>query len=334
MSELRQDRPSGGWVIVAPQRGRRPQLHKSDTRTARRLRFDPACPFCPGNEAQLPGIISELPARDAPGWRVRVVPNKFPAVQLEPAATALVRGGHGALPGRGIHEVIIENPRHDAELATMDVQELNAAVTVYRDRSRALLGQDEIAAVVLFGNCGSSAGASLGHPHAQNIALDFVPPKIAVMSDWARRYYAEHGRCALCDELESERKSGQRIVDENDAFVVLVPFAAEHPFEMWVVPKRHQAAFDALADDALPDFAALFGHSLRRMRTALGDPAYNFVVATTPKSESTAPYWHWRLRIVPDVATWGGFELGAGLPINPSSPEEDARALRTVGGGH
>jgi UDPglucose--hexose-1-phosphate uridylyltransferase len=333
MSELRQDRTTGGWVIIAPKRGGRPQMHEAGARARQRPRFDPACPFCPGNEAQLPGIVAELPARGVPGWRARVVPNKFPAVQLEQTPAALACGGHRARPGRGRHEVIIESPWHDAELATMDAEQLNAAVGVYRDRSRALLGEDDIAAAVLFGNCGISAGASLAHPHAQIIALDFVPPKIAAMNDWAKRYYAEHGRCALCDELADECKSGQRLVEENDAFAVLVPFAAEHPFEMWVVPKRHQPAFDALTDDALPLFAALFGRSLRRLRATLGEPAYNFVVDTAPKSASTAPHWHWRLRIVPDIATWGGFELGAGLPINPSSPEDDARLLRAAAAG-
>ena len=197
-----------------------------------------------------------------------------------------------------------------------------------------MLEQHDIAAAILFRNYGPQAGASLAHPHAQIIALDFVPPHVAAMSEWAKRHMQEHGRCVLCDELESERKDGARVVDENDAFVALVPFAAEHAFEVWLVPKRHQATFTALGDNDLPAFAGLLGRTLRRLSAALDDPPYNFVIDSAPKSELGAPHWHWKMRIVPDVATWGGFELGAGLPINPSSPEEDAHSLRAAPSGH
>jgi UDPglucose--hexose-1-phosphate uridylyltransferase len=329
MSELRQDRTTGAWVIVAPKRGQRPQMRAPGARPAGRPRFDPNCPFCPGNEGQLPGLIDEAPAPDSPGWRLRVVPNKFPAVQRVPAAAAPC-GGHRTRPAYGMQEVIIESPWHDAEPSTMDAEALKAVVSVYRARSRVLIEQDGIAAAILFRNYGSRAGASLAHPHAQIIALDFVPPEVAAMSDWNRRYTQEHGRCALCDELESERRDGRRVIDENEAFITLVPFAARHPFELWVVPKRHRASFTALADEELPAFAGLLGRALRRLSDVLSDPPYNFVVDTAPKAELAAPHWHWKLRIVPEIAIPGGFELGAGLPINPSSPEDDACELRAV----
>ena len=153
------------------------------------------------------------------------------------------------------------------------------------------------------------------------------------INDWCKRYYSEHGRCALCDELASERKDGTRVVEENERFVALVPFAAEHPFELWIVPKQHQASFTALGDEELPAFAALLGRSLARLKAVLGDPPYNFAVDSAPKDDIAAPHLHWRLRIAPDIAIWGGFELGAGLPINPSSPESDARLLRAAAVG-
>jgi UDPglucose--hexose-1-phosphate uridylyltransferase len=330
MSELRQDRTTGAWVIIAPKRGERPHARAADARAKSRPRYDANCPFCPGNEAQLPGLIDETPAQDAPGWRLRVVPNKYPALQLEQAAPAVDACGHRARPGHGMHEVIIESPWHDAELERMSADELGAVVGAYRERSRKLLAQEDIAAAILFRNHGRDAGASLLHPHAQIIALDLVPPKLAGMSAWAKRYHDERGACVLCDELVSERKAGTRVVDENDAFLALVPFAAEHPFELWIMPKRHQTSFTALDNNALPAFAALLGSALRRLCAALDDPPYNFVIDAAPKNERDAPHWHWKLRIVADVATWGGFELGGGLPINPSSPEDDARLLRAA----
>jgi UDPglucose--hexose-1-phosphate uridylyltransferase len=330
MSELRQDRTTGGWVIVAPERSERPQLRDAAERAAKRLRFDPSCPFCPGNEAQLPGIIAETSAREAPGWRVRVVPNKFPAVQAALPAQAAACGRHRIRPAYGMHHVIIESPWHDAELAIMPAGELNWVIEVYRARARTLLAQDGIKVAILFRNHGRQAGASLAHPHTQIIALDVVPPRVTAMSAWSKHYYAEHGRCGLCDELAIEREDGTRIVDENERFVALVPFAAEHPYELWVVPKQHQASFTALEDDDLPLFTALLGRTLRRLSVSLNDPAYNFVVDSAPRDGQAAPHWHWKLRVVPDIAIWGGFELGTGLPINPSSPERDARALRAV----
>jgi len=330
MSELRRDRITGSWVIVAPQRGLRPRMKSGSERAQKRLHFDPACPFCPGNEAQLPGIIAEIKMQDAPGWRARVVPNKFPAVQID-SETPVADGHHQARPGKGLHEVIIESPWHDAELASMSATELIAVVGVYRERLRTLLDHTDSAAAILFRNYGQDAGASLVHPHAQIIALDVVPQHVAAISEWAKRYHSDYGRCPLCEELGIECESGARIVDENAHFVALVPFAAQHPFELCLVPKRHQTSFTELEE--IPAFAGLLGRVLIRLKASLGDPPYNFVVESAPRKEITALHWHWRLRLVPDVVTWGGFELGSGLPINPSSPEDNARLLREIDPG-
>jgi len=333
MSELRQDRTTGGWVIIAPKRGRRPHMPEPGEPPRQRPRFDLSCPFCPGREAQLPGIVAETKAPAPPGWSVRVVPNKFPALEMRQDTPTSGCGDHLATPGRGAHEVIIESPWHDAELATMSAPELSAVADVYRQRSRTLLARDGIEAVILFHNHGRGAGASLVHAHAQVIALDIVPSRVAAMSDWCKRYYSEHQSCATCDELAIECKSAKRLVDENEHFVALVPFAAEHPFELWIVPKEHQASLTALGDHELPAFAELLGRSLRRLQAAANDPPYNFVIDTAPSRDIAAPHLHWRLRIAPDIAIWGGFELGAGLPINPSSPEDDAHLLRAVDAG-
>jgi UDPglucose--hexose-1-phosphate uridylyltransferase len=328
MSELRQDRTSGRWVIIAPQRGRRPQSQRQRTQSAPPSAFDRECPFCPGHESELPAILAETPGEGAPGWRVRVVPNRFPALQQHPPAPA--DSDHAARPGYGFHEVIIENPRHDADLASMGAEERLAAIVAYRDRSRALLDQPGIESVVVFRNRGARAGASLAHPHAQVIALGQVPPVLAAMSAWSRDYLRDKGRCPTCEELEIECRHGTRIVDRNDHFVALVPFAAGHPFETWIVPRRHQASFAEIDTGELASFGELLVGNLRRLNGMLHDPPYNFVIDTAPKGDIGTPHFHWRLRLLPGVATWGGFELGTGLAINPSSPERDAAALRAV----
>jgi len=234
----------------------------------------------------------------------------------------------GARAGYGFHEVVIESPRHDADLATMGADALRVVVTGYRDRLRTLFDRPGIETAVLFRNQGPTAGASLVHPHAQIIALGMQPPRLAEIGAWGRRHHEMHGRCATCDELKLELEEGTRVVEGNVHFLSLVPFAAEHPFEVWIVPQRHQASFTALADDESDAFGELLGRVLQRIKSVLDDPPYNFVVESAAKADFGAPHFHWRLRVVPDIATWGGFELGTGLPINPSSPEDDARALR------
>ena len=270
----------------------------------------------------------------APSWTVRVVPNKFPALHTDATTGAESADLHRVLPGYGFHEVIVESPRHDADLASMTDPEIEAVVLAYRDRSRHLLQQPGIAAVVLFRNRGPQGGATLSHPHAQAVALGLVPPTLGSLVECGQRYYDAHGRCATCDEIEIERTASVRIVEETAGFLAIVPFAASSPGETWIVPKRHQAAFVDIGGPDLREFAHLLRRTLGRVRRAHDDPPYNFVIDSAGLDHIGAAHVHWRLRIVPHLVTEGGFELGAGMAINPSSPEDDAAGLRAAGNGN
>jgi UDPglucose--hexose-1-phosphate uridylyltransferase len=332
MSELRQDRTTGRWVVIAPQRGfrpglqRRPTLSPADQQRARPA-FDPQCPFCPGNEALLPGIVAETRTETPPNWAVRIVPNKYPALQAD-AKAETVSPDHRALDGYGFHEVIIEHTRHDADLSSMGDTEVAAVVAAYRDRSRHLMAQPGIEAVVVFRNHKPQGGASLNHPHAQIIALGLVPATVGMLADWGRRYHSEHARCPTCDEIAIERKLATRLVDETRNFIVSVPFAAEHPYETWIIPKQHQSSFVAIDDARLGEFAGLLRQTLDKLRRAQDNPPYNFVIDSADRGHLQSPFVHWRLRIVPALGRAGGFELGTGLAINSSRPEQDAAVLR------
>jgi UDPglucose--hexose-1-phosphate uridylyltransferase len=330
MSELRQDRTTGAWVIVAPERGVRPHhaLYRCAGGQALRA-FDPNCPFCPGNESQLPGILAETASPEPPGWRVRVVPNKYPIVQPGAALAQARAQPHRAMPSFGHHEVVIESPRHDADPASISVDHAGAVVTLFRQRFIGLLARPGIETVVLFRNHGPAGGASLRHPHSQLVALGMVPPRLRSMIDWARQHLAEAGRCVTCEEIDIERADGSRIVEETPYFVAFAPFAASVPFEVWLVPRRHQASFSELEESECADLGRLLRRTLQRLNSVHDDPPYNFVVDSFDAASNHASV-HWRLRIAPDLVTWGGFELGAGVPINPSSPEKDAEALRAI----
>lgn len=314
MSELRRDATSGRMVILAPRRGGRPfDLPATDRPAAPVPPLDPQCPFCPGAEAQLPGVIAEVAGGGPPGWRVRVVPNRFAAVEA--------------------HEVIVESPRHDADLPDLDDAQMAAVVRVYRDRCRALLARPESQAVVLFRNHGPGSGASLRHPHAQVMALEVVPPFVEALVRTGAARHAADGRCPTCEAIAAELAEGIRIVEATPGFVAFVPFAAEAPGETWIAPRGHQPAFADLDDERLPEFAGLMRRVLGRIAGAYGDAAYNFVFDGADRDHRDAPFVHWRLRIAPRLAEPGGFELGAGMAINPSSPEAEAARLRQAGGG-
>lgn len=331
MTELRQDRTSGRWVIVAPNRGGRPGTPVPAAPQGAHLLvppFDPACPFCPGHESRLPAILAETGSADAPGWVVRAVPNKFPAVQASASAEADDSGRVG--PAYGFHEVIVENPRHDTDLTSLSDVEIGAVIAMYRDRFQHLLGQPGIKSVILFRNHGARGGASQVHPHAQIVATGFVPTLVRQMAEWGGAYHAEHGRCPTCDELAFEREHKVRVVEDHPDFLVLVPFAAEHPFETWLVPRRHEASFARMTGDRLAQFGLVLRRTLERLRIAKDDPAYNFVIDSADRGHLQSPGLHWRLRIAPELTAGGGFELGAGMAINPSRPEDDAALLRAA----
>lgn len=329
MSEFRQDPTTGVFVISAPQRGARPGAPKTKRRVAEPVpRFDERCPFCPGNEGQLAAILGETAAKDPPGWSVRIVSNKFPALVPEPSAAAPTDAAHTVLAGFGFHEVIIESPRHDADLTTMGMDEIAGVLATYQSRFNELSGRPNVAAVVLFRNRGTQSGASLIHPHAQVLALPIVPPKLQAMADWGAHRGRETGRCPTCAELEREIAIGERIVEESRSFVALVPFAAQRPCEQWLVPKRHQASFCETTEEELADLAGLLRRALQRLDAAQGDPPYNFAIESASPAAADARYTHWRLRIVPENVFSGGFERSAGMTLNPSDPAADAALLR------
>ncbi len=332
MSELRRDPTTDGWVIIAPERGRRPHENRprSTEPAAQGVPFDPACPFCPGNESLLPGIIAEMASTREPGWRTRVVPNKFPVLNQSVLPRKLDSSLYQAAAGRGRHEVVIESPRHDHDIVTMPELQLRDALATCHSRYQALTAERAIGSVILFRNRGANAGASLPHPHAQLIALETIAPLVRARQTAMLDYYQREKRCVLCDVIAHERSDGSRLVNENDAFLTVVPFAATAPCEMWLLPKRHQADFGDLADGEIALLAIALRDALLRLRAALDDPPYDYVIDTAANGRAGSPALHWSLRIVPRVTVPAGFELGSGLPINPSLPEQDAALLRSV----
>ena len=326
--EIRQNKATKEWVIYAPRRGSRPNDFSSGDRKRRTPPpFDSECPFCPGNERMLPPIIEETPD-GAGGWLNRTVPNKFSALSPEGDSTRYQVGPYLAMQGYGRHEVIIESPRHDRQIAEMPIEEVERLIEAYHRRHSDLLNGNRNVMTVIFRNHGPRAGTSLIHPHSQIIATGMVPNYIRRREEAAQAYYDEFGRCVFCDMIEFEIRHGERVILENEAFVAFVPFAAEVPFEISIMPKRHQACFSQIQDLEKEGLAAALHDVLGRLSRKLNDPDYNYTINSAANYKEGEPHIHWHLQIRPRLITRAGFEIGSGISINPSVPEKDASFLK------
>jgi UDPglucose--hexose-1-phosphate uridylyltransferase len=323
-TELRQDPATRNWVVVAPDRSRRPD---SFGRPRRQKPDESDCPFCPGREAETPDEVWRLNATDGT-WQVRVVPNKFPLLAGSGSRRRRTSPeGFVTMPGVGRHEVVIESRDHADDLANASEAAVRRVLEAYRVRYRALRSEGA-AVIVIFRNHGPGAGTSLSHPHSQIVATPVVPIEIRHRFDVAMQHYDDLGTCLYVDIVERELLDGQRIVLQSERFVAFHPFASATPFETWVMPRFHQSSFGDVGDAALDELASVLRAVLGGLRRALDDPDYNYVIYSAPPGDEEREYFVWHLRIVPRLLTPAGFELGSGIPVNPSRPEETAAALR------
>ncbi|HHY46277.1 MAG TPA: galactose-1-phosphate uridylyltransferase [Firmicutes bacterium] len=337
MPELRKDIITGNWVIVATERAKRPEnfsSKKEESGVQARPSYKPDCPFCPGHEKETPPEVFSYRTPGTPpdteGWRVRVVPNKFPALSLEGDLQECRHGLCVAMPAVGVHQVIIETPRHDASPAELAPGEFAEVLKTYRERYRTLAEADpRLEYVLVFRNHGRPAGASLEHPHSQVSAMPFIPPVVEKELAGAHSYRTGTGRCVYCDIIKEEVENGERVVAVENGFVVLEPYASRVPFETWVLPEVHSSRFASQGDMELEQLALVMVRLLDALSRSLGDPAYNYVVHTAPcRGNSADDYYHWHIEILPKLSIQAGFEIGTGMYINVARPEDTARFLR------
>ncbi len=330
MPELRKDPITGRWVIISTDRSRRPGDFSRESVVIKGVGV---CPFCPGNEHTTPPEIlayrpGESPTRDSEGWNLRVVPNKFPALGIEGELERHADGMFDKMSGIGAHEVVIETPNHMETLATMPVKRVEDVFWAFRDRILDLKQDRRFKYIMVFKNHGEAAGASLEHPHSQLIALPILPKQVVEELEGAKRYFSNKERCIYCDIIRQELEERTRVVAENQDFVTLSPYAPRFPFETWILPKRHESAFENSPSNFYENLARMLRTILVKSIHVLDNPAYNLVLHTSPIQENTNDYYHWHLEIIPKLAKTAGFEWGTGFYINPTPPEEAAKFLR------
>ncbi|WP_339911598.1 galactose-1-phosphate uridylyltransferase [Symmachiella dynata] len=330
MSEIRKDPIVDRWVIVATERAAKPVELVQQARTEALQ----TCPFCEGHEDETtPEILAyrQMPAAtDGGGWHVRVIPNKYPAVTAQGNSKAAGGGFYHQVRGVGSHEVVIECPQHDTNLAELSTKQVGDVLTVYRDRLRGLASDERLAYALVFKNYGALAGASMEHCHSQILATPNVPLLVAEELAGSLQHHSRSGLCPYCALLAEELAVGSRVVLETTRFVVICPFASRFPFEMWILPRRHASHFEEQDATELTELAASLKSALRRLGAVLNDPAYNYYLHTAPLRTAAMPHFHWHLEVFPRLAQLAGFEHGSGMFINPIRPEHATELLRAA----
>lgn len=364
---------TGQWTLFASSRHDRPNEFTT-------LTSGPAtavdCPFCAGNEDQTPPTVLAVDENALPldvdrcdgRWSIRVIPNRFPAVEPLPASDAQlvgearvaggawVAGGVGDVqrsstagpaaqsdplglssellfssrPSYGGHEVFIESPSHDAPLNRLDLAQVTSLMRVYQQRVRHWSDQPGIRYVSLFKNVGPAAGASLHHPHSQLIALDRLPQAVRLTSDRMRRHHARTGCCLQCEVVRAELKARSRIVAITDSLVAYCPFASHLPMLLRVTTRRHLDRFEDLDERELDELARLIRRSVGWLQTLYPEAAYNYLFNTKPVGMATNESYHWSFELFPRLTSLAGFEWSCDTMINPVLPEMAASQFRSL----
>jgi UDPglucose--hexose-1-phosphate uridylyltransferase len=331
MPELRKDPVTGQWVIIRTERPHRPEEFRP---VASPPAAASSCALCEGHEQATPPELlayrtSGEGRPNGPGWRVRVVPNKFPTLRVE---GELERRGHGLydlMNGVGAHELVIESPRHTDGLRMLAPAALEDVAHAYQERIIDLRRDTRFRSVVVF-KPSRSMGA-FSHPHSQLLATPTVPGDLRLELLNARSYVDYRERCLFCDILQQESDEEHRIVAESENVVAIVPFAARTPFETWLLPRRHLASYEYVTAGERRDVARVLGTVLQRMHAIVGDAPVGFVLHSAPFGEGDVSFFHWHWELTPAVAIPDFQPDGSGFPVNPLPPEDAARFLRGTG---
>lgn len=328
MSQFRQNPISKHWVLIAPNRSKRPeQFSGSPVINDNTPEIVEACPFCPGNEASNVELASFPSTKN---WQVRIIPNKFEALSHVPFSAK--KEFYISRSGTGDHEVIITR-KHNEPIALQSIGTVELSLHVFRQRYLDLAKQDNLSYIQIFHNHGRDAGASLIHPHYQIISLPMVPSGVHDEMVGCYHYYQSHQECIYCAIMKEEQKQKERLIFETEDFLVIAPYASRSPFETWILPKKHSANFEEISDKEITQLAYVLKVTLGQLYIKLSDPALNFYIHTSPvKDAKNIVYdkksYHWHLTIFPRIAIWAGFEYATGIPINPVTPEEAAKFLK------
>ncbi|MFH1246353.1 MAG: DUF4921 family protein [Candidatus Liptonbacteria bacterium] len=326
MSQFRKDLVSGEWIIIAPERAKRPhdKLMQKEPRVASPVE---QCPFeKPAETGNWPPYLA-LP--DAENWRVMILPNKYPALTHGPTCPVVEKEGLYELSeGTGYHDLLVFRD-HATDLTQMPQKTLTEAFIILQERCRMLAIDPCSVYTSTFFNWGESAGASLTHPHFQILTLPIIPPHILHSLKYSATFFEANATCVHCAMIEYEKQHAARVVAENGQAIAFAPFASRQPFEIKIFPKKHSANFEETEQEELSGVVEILQKVLSEIKEHLNDPDLNFFIHTSPlKHKPLYGHYHWHIEIIPKISTPAGFELSTGVLIDIVAPEAAAALLR------
>lgn len=301
-SEIRKDYFLNKYVIITPQRAKRPRDISEKTILEPKV----PCPFCKENiEKNL--LIKTYDGGD--NFLAKVLKNKFSAIALDnPKAY-------------GMQEVIIETPKHGVEFAELTISQMTKILEVYADRTKTISKDKKIEYILVFKNDGGKAGASIFHAHSQIFASQILPPDVLEELQMMHNYQTEKRSCPFCDIIKKEGGSKRKIFT-NKEVAAFCPYASTYHYEAWIFPRRHVDNITNLNKKELEGIAK----ALKLILTKLNflDISYNFFLHQIIKDSDQ----HFYIKVQPRESIWGGIELGSGIVINSISPETAAKFYR------
>jgi UDPglucose--hexose-1-phosphate uridylyltransferase len=329
-SELRYHATSGEWVLIAPARSDRP--HELNKIKAKRVPSPKGkCPFenpqKSGNEIPIFWFLENKPISK---WKIQVLPNKYPVLMHRYRTCAATHrdGMYTAVSGVGHHDLLItrDHAKTFSDLSDDDAYEVFRG---FHKRYHEIVADGCVKYISMFQNWGTSAGASIFHPHYQIVATPVIPHGVGRSLIFSHSYFAKHHSCIHCAIIRKEIKENKRIVYENKDVIAFIPFAAKEPFQVNIFLKSHRPYFEDTPPLELRAVALALKKVLESIKKKLGDPDYNFFMHTAPAFQKRRHrHYHWHIEVVPKSNISAGFELGTGIELNPMFPEDAAKIIR------
>ena len=335
MSEIRLDHIHNCYVLIAPERLRRPNT----TRPVEKKTSSARCPFCEGNEELTPHEIFAMRnnAPNTPAWKTRVVPNLYKAVQVELQDISKREGMFESIPGVGAHEILIDSPCHDCDIVSLGSDEIENWLRTMVIRIDDLQKDYRLIHLSLFKNFGVGAGATQEHPHTQILTLPIMPKDELSFLERNMGYYRSHGRGILADIVSNELLVKERVINQYGDFVAFCPYASAYPFEILIAPTKNIASLNYCSRKEITELSIVIKRVFEALKKQLGEFDYNLCFHLAPlnknfENETYFPYleknYRFYLSIIPRIYTLGGFEVSMKMAINPIVPEDAAKLLR------
>lgn len=331
MPQLRKDPILKQWVIISPEKGRLITDYLRDDQPGTIEESSDKCPFCEGNEHLTPPEVmafrknGTLP--NQPGWWIRIVPDSTPIFTPTGEVAREGIGMFDAMNSIGIHEVVVETPHHAIGLHNTSLDQVRELIWAFKQRLLEIKKNPSYKHFLIVKNSGRGL-SGFSHSHSHLVAMPIIPKRIEDEIDGAREYFHYHDRCIYCDIVRQEIEENSRIIHQDHLFLIFCPFASRFPFEMEIIPRSHQPFFENINNDHVHGFANVLQIAVKKIHALFPDMPYNFILHSSPCTDSYRDFFHWHLEIVPKPVKISGFEWGSGFYINPVAPEDAAKKMR------